>query len=160
MSYTGEDGRDVHFRLMDQVKPQWRRLAIALKFPNHEIATMEHKDDPVYYLLSEWLRGATKEEDPRPVKWRTLIESLQHANLQEEAAVLDEQCIISKEASQSGELHVHLYATFHYNNIVSATHGSTLLCFLQCIMLQDIRLSPSLQSKGLGGKRVAVKTAT
>lgn len=103
---------------MDQVKPQWRRLAIALKFPQHEIATMEHKDDPVYYLLSEWLRGATKEEDLRPVKWRTLIEALRHANLQEEAtvlqcmipkgaAVLEEHCMISKGASQSSELHVH-----------------------------------------------------
>ena len=55
MSYTGDDGRDVHFRLMDQLKPHWRRLAIALKFPQHEIDTMESKDDSVYYLLKEWL---------------------------------------------------------------------------------------------------------
>ena len=133
MSYTGEDGRDAQFRIMDQVKPQWRSLAIALKFPTYEITTMEHSDDPVYYLLSKWLEGVNKEADQRPVTWRTLIKSLRHANLQQEAAVLDEQCIIRKEAtvldeqcvipkevavldeqcmipkeaSQSGELHVH-----------------------------------------------------
>ena len=88
MSYTGEDGRDVHFRLMDQLKPHWRRLAIALKFPQHEIAIMENKDDSLYYLFSEWLRGANQ-EDPRPVTWRTLIEALRCANVQEEANVLE-----------------------------------------------------------------------
>ena len=82
MSYTGEDGRDVQVRLMQQVRPHWRELAIALKFPQHEIAIMESKDNPVYYLLSEWLRGANQ-TDPRPVTWRTLIEALRHADLQE-----------------------------------------------------------------------------
>ena len=93
MSYTGEDERDVHFRLMDQLKPHWRRLAIALKFPQNEIAIMENKDDPVYYLFSEWLRGANQEKDPRPVTWRTLIEALQHANVQEEATILKKHFI-------------------------------------------------------------------
>ena len=93
MSYTGEDGRDVHFRLMDQLKPHWKRLAIALKFPQHEIAIMENKDDPVYYLLGEWLRGANQEKDTRAVTWRTLIEALQHANVQEEATVLEKHFI-------------------------------------------------------------------
>ena len=89
MSYTGEDGRDVHFRLMQQVRPHWRELAIALKFPQYEIAIMEKKDNPVYYLFSEWLRGANQEKDPRPVTWRTLIEALRHAGVQEEATVLE-----------------------------------------------------------------------
>ena len=93
MSYTGEDGRDVHFRIMDQLKPHWRRLAIALKFPQHEIAIMENKNDPMYYLLSEWLRGANQEKDPRPVTWITLIEALQFANIQEEATVLKKHFI-------------------------------------------------------------------
>ena len=94
MSYTGDDGKEIHFRLMDQLKPHWRRLAIALKFPQHEIATMESKGDPVYYLLTEWLRGANKAEDPRPASWRTLIEALQHANVQEVVTVLEERLII------------------------------------------------------------------
>ena len=117
--YSGKDGRDAQIRIMDQIKPHWIQLAIALKFPPYAIATMERKGDPVYYLLSEWLQEATKKEDHRPVTWRTLIESLRHANLQQEATVLDEhcmipketadldeQCMIPKEASQSGELHV------------------------------------------------------
>ena len=93
MSYTGEDGRDVHFRLMDQLKPHWRRLAIGLKFPQNKIAIIENKDDPVYYLFSEWLRGANQEKDPRPVTWRTLIEALRHAGVQEEATALEEHFI-------------------------------------------------------------------
>ena len=104
MSYTGEDGRDVHFRLMDQLKPHWREVAITMKFPQHEIAIMEKKDNPVFYLTSEWLRGANQEVDPRPVTWRTLIEALRHANVQEEATILEKHFIVT--ASNSGE-YVH-----------------------------------------------------
>ena len=111
MSYTGEDGRDVHFRLMQQVRPHWRELAIALKFPQHEIAIMENKDNPVYYLLSEWLRGANQEKDPRPVTWGTLIEALQHADVQEEATILKKHLIqvpvIIPNAADAGEYMMH-----------------------------------------------------
>ena len=108
MSYTGEDGRDVHFRLMQQVRPHWRILAIALRFPHHTIAIMENKDDPVYYLFNEWLRGANQENDPRPVTWRTLIKALRHANVQEEATVLEKHFIeISVTTPNSGEYYVH-----------------------------------------------------
>ena len=93
MSYTGEDGKDVHFRFMQRVRPHWRDLAIALKFSQHEIATMKHEDDPVYCLLGEWLRGANQEEDTRPVTWGTLIEALRHADVQEEATVLEKHFI-------------------------------------------------------------------
>ena len=105
MSCTGDDGRDVHFRLMDQLKPHWRRLAIALKFPQHEIDTIESRDDPVYYLLKEWLRGANREKDSRPTSWRTLTEALRHANVQEEATVLEEKLILGlKAALHPGEI--------------------------------------------------------
>ena len=107
MSCTGEDGEDVHFRLMDQVKPHWRRLAIALKFPQHEIATMENKDDPVYYLLTEWLRGANQEKDKRPVIWGTLVQALRFANIQEESNILEKQVFISDNPAQ-GELTIRL----------------------------------------------------
>ena len=107
MSYTGEDGRDVHFRLMDQLKPHWRELAIALKFPQHEIAIMEKKDNPVYYLLSEWLRGANQEKDSRPVTWRTLIKALQQANVHEEVAILAKHFTeVPLIAPKAGELQV------------------------------------------------------
>ena len=93
MSYTDEDGKDVHFRFMQRVRPHWRELAIALDFPEYEITTMEKKDDPVFYFLSKWLRGANQEKDPRPVTWKTLIEALRHANVQEEATVLEKHFI-------------------------------------------------------------------
>ena len=105
MSYTGEDGRDVHFRLMDQLKPYWKRFAIALKFPQHEIAVMKQEDDPVFYLISEWLRGANQEVDSRPVTWRTLIEALQCANVQEEATILKRHFISPNAAA--GEYTCH-----------------------------------------------------
>ena len=75
---------------MDQLKPHILRVAIALRFPQHAI---ERHDDPVCYLLSEWLRGANQELDTRPVTWRTLIEALQDANCQEEANVLEKYLI-------------------------------------------------------------------
>ena len=58
MSYISEDGSKVTFRLMDRVKPQVARLAIALGFPQHIIDSVETKRDPVVYLLSSlWLKG-------------------------------------------------------------------------------------------------------
>ena len=93
MSYTGEDGRDVHFRLMQQIRPHWRELAVALKFSQHEIAIMEEKDNPVYYLLCEWLQETNQEKDSKPVTWGTLIEALQYAGVEEEATVLEKYFI-------------------------------------------------------------------
>ena len=93
MSYTDEVGRDTHFRLMDQLKPYWRRLAIALNFLSCDITVMEHKDDPVYHILSEWLRGANQERDSRPVTWATLITALREANVQEEADMLEKHFV-------------------------------------------------------------------
>ena len=96
MSYTSEDGRDIRFRLMDQLHPHWRRLAIALKFQQSDIAVMKQEDDPVYHLLSEWLRRANQERDSRPVTWATLITALRDANFQEEADMLEEHFVKNK----------------------------------------------------------------
>ena len=93
MTYTGEDGRDTRFRLMDQLQPHWRRLAIALKFQQSDITVMKEENDPVYYLLSEWLRGANQERDSRPVTWATLITALCDANVQEEADMLEKHFV-------------------------------------------------------------------
>ena len=93
MSYTGEDGTDTHFRLMDQLQPHWRRLAIALKFRQCDITFMKQEDDPVYHLLSEWLRRANQERDSRPVTWATLITALHKANVQEEANILEKHFV-------------------------------------------------------------------
>ena len=102
MSYTSEDGKTINFRLMDRVTPHWRRLAITLKFSQHEIDVMESKDNPVYYFLSEWLREANQENDSRPVTWRTLIEALRDANVQNEANILEQHCVNSMAISQPG----------------------------------------------------------
>ena len=108
MVYTDDDKQIVHFRLMDQVKSSWRRLAVGLKFPQHRIATIEEKDDPVYYLLSEWLRGANQGIDLRPITWESLIASLRDANLQLEADTLENHLIqietASSAVSRVGEL--------------------------------------------------------
>ena len=93
MSYTGEDGRDTRFRLMDQLQPHWRRLAVALKFLPRDIALMKQEDDPVFYLLSKWLQGANQERDSRPVTWATLITALRVANVQEEADILEKHFV-------------------------------------------------------------------
>ena len=85
---------------MDRIKSHWRRLAVALKFLQHEIDAMESKDDPVYYLLTEWLRGANQENEPGPVTWRTFITALHDANIQEEANILESHFI----QATSGEL--------------------------------------------------------
>ena len=96
MSYTGEDGRATHFRLMDQLQPYWRRLAVALRFRQCDITIMKQEDDPVFHLLSEWLRGANQERDSRPVTWATLITALREANVQEEANMLEKHFVKTK----------------------------------------------------------------
>ena len=89
MTYTSEDGSTVHFRLMDRIKSRVTQLAIALSFPQHIIDDLETKQrGPVYYILSEWLRGGNQEHDQRPLTWGTLITALGEANMREEATVL------------------------------------------------------------------------
>ena len=93
MACTNEEGRD--FRLIDRVKTYWWNLAVALKFPSNEIASMEHKDDNsrVHYIFHEWLRGANHDKDSKPVTWATLITALKNANIQQEAKILEEHFV-------------------------------------------------------------------
>ena len=101
MSYTDGEGGNVPFRLMDRIKPHWRKLAIALQFPQHIIKVMESEADQVFYLFSEWLRGANQEHDTRPLTWRTLITALREANIQEEANIL-EKYLMTEPAQEAG----------------------------------------------------------
>ena len=92
---------------MDRLRPHWKQFAIALRFPSHSIATIQDSNDPLYQLLSEWLRGANLGEDTRPVTWKTLIESLHLANIHEEADTLEKHFVLTDErvtASQFGIL--------------------------------------------------------
>ena len=102
MTYTNKDGNDVDFRLVDRIQPKWTRLAIALRFPMYKVQTFESKADPVIILLGEWLQRGNK-EDPRPVTWATLIESLNHADLKEEADIVEQIMTQTAHKPQSGK---------------------------------------------------------
>lgn len=113
-----EDGKS-HFRLMDRLQPHWKSLAIALRFPQHKISNMEHNDNPVLYLLKEWLRGANKEEDRRPVTWETLIEALREANNHEEADILEKHLVPTERCasvvSQPGmQIYKYVHKMYYY----------------------------------------------
>ena len=92
MSIAGDDG-EIHFRLMEHLQPQWRRFAIALRFPQHKIKTMEHNDDPVLDLLNEWLHGGNMEADRRQATWGVLIEALREVNYHEEVKILEKHFV-------------------------------------------------------------------
>ena len=102
MSYTSEDGRTVSFRLMDRIKPQVTGLAIALNFPNYVINNLETKQDPVFYLLEEWLRGDNQEHDSRPLTWGTLITALGEAGLLEEVKILEQHFVATPLVAMRG----------------------------------------------------------
>ena len=104
MSYTDERRQTVPFRLMNRIRPHWRSIAIDLRFPSYDIEVMNHKDDPVFHLLDEWLRGANLEHDTRPLTWRTLITALRHANIQVEADILEKYIFVTKPAQETEAL--------------------------------------------------------
>ena len=108
MSYTGEDGKIVDFRLKDRLLRKWKDLAYALKFPAYVIDTIKKEDDPLDQLLMKWLQGDNKTEDLRPITWGTLIAALRHSNFQEEVNILEKHFVqddpVSTAAPQSGEL--------------------------------------------------------
>lgn len=112
MQYDSKDDRRAPFRLIDIIKPRCKELAAALGFLPHVIEVMVEEVDPVWYLLKEWLRGASQEGDPnkKPITWRTLIEALPAAKMPEEATILKTHFIFDSDtSSQSGELLVCMY---------------------------------------------------
>ena len=96
MPCISKDGASYFFRLMDRIKPRLTDLAIALDFPVYVIDILETKPNPVYYLLSEWLKGRNQEYDSRPLTWATLITALQHAGLLEEVKILEQHCLATR----------------------------------------------------------------
>ena len=109
MCYTSNEGKLVYFRLMDRIQPKWTKLAIALKFPSHKINTFKLETEPVFTLLSEWLKGGNRNEDPSSVvTWGTLITALRYAGLEEEAEIIEKQFFetmaVQEPVSQKGPL--------------------------------------------------------
>lgn len=104
----------IKFRLMERIQPYCEKLAIALGFPGHEIKVMVQKSDPVLHLLTEWLRGASGDPN-KPITWRTLIEALRKAKMQQEVDILKKHFIFDSDTSpQPSELLlcIHNY-TYH-----------------------------------------------
>ena len=58
------DGSNVQFWLMDQLRPKFTRVAIALGFQQYDVSTIEKKDDPMFYLqvsdCNELVRMSTR----------------------------------------------------------------------------------------------------
>ena len=138
MKYNAEDGSSVQFRLMDQLRPKFTRVAIALRFQQHDIATIEKKDDPIYHFLSEWLQGSNQDQDPRPLTWATLITAIRDAGVHEVANVL-EKYFVKHVRSTEGEclcLINYMYLCGKY----STCRVSLLLCAQSsiCILLKKI----------------------
>ena len=99
MSYT-ENEWEVHFRLMDRIKPRVTSLAIALGFPPYMIDDLKTKHDPVYEFLTQWLRGGIQDHDSRPLTWGTLITALEEAAFMEEVTVLHKMVAVASPVTE------------------------------------------------------------
>ena len=120
MTCTGEDGTHVQLRLMDRIRPHFIQVAIALKFLEYDIATIEKKEDPVYDLLSKWLQGANHDEDQRPLTWATLITAIRDAGVHEVANVLTKYFVQSD------------------------VHGETMYIYIKCINMRALCVSNTI----------------
>lgn len=52
--------------MIKELHPKWKEGATAKQLPLRVIepAEHEHDEDCMFYMMSEWLRGATMEADP------------------------------------------------------------------------------------------------
>ena len=78
----GVDGKKV--RVMERVAPDWKHLAVSLKFDlwKIRIIEMDHKtsaDDACQEMFMRWLDGG--HDLAQPCTWDTLIKCLRHAAL-------------------------------------------------------------------------------
>ena len=99
MSYICEIGNNIHFRLMDRIKPHLAEVAIALDFSHHVIDNLEPKRNPVYYVLAEWLKGGNQKHDSRPT-WGKLINALRAAGLMEEVNILEQYFVAAPQVAE------------------------------------------------------------
>lgn len=76
----GVDGRTV--RVMERVAPDWKHLAISLKFDLWKIKTIEKDyktstEEACQEMFMRWLAG--EHDLTQPCTWNTLINCLRHA---------------------------------------------------------------------------------
>ena len=77
---TGVDGRKV--RVLEEVAPDWKRLAISLKFNQSKIKTIEKDyktstEEACQEMFMRWLAG--EHDLAQPCTWDTLIKCLRRA---------------------------------------------------------------------------------
>ena len=78
----GGDGRSI--RVMEEVTPDWKRLAISLKFNQSQIKTIEKDyktstEEACQEMFMRWLDGG--HDLAQPCTWDTLIKCLRRAAL-------------------------------------------------------------------------------
>ena len=127
MSYTSKDGTTVPFRLMDRIKPRVARLAIALGFPEHIIANLKTDPDPVFSLLTEWLKGGNQEHDSRPLTWSTLLTALGEAGLLEEVRILEKYFVAAPSVTERGGMSICCGDAVHCDNLLTKAFVGFLL---------------------------------
>ena len=79
-----DNGRKL-LRIMEEVTPKWKQVAIALGFNGSRIETIEkgalhQPEDACLKMFTDWLAGG---HDLQPPTWDVLIQSLRAANLPE-----------------------------------------------------------------------------
>lgn len=94
--YTDDSDTTRRLFVIEEVGPSWKRLGIALNFPQSVLANIEANhgrvEDRCGELLSQWLRGITlnQDQDSSSICWRTLLEALEDSRCPEVAKVLRE----------------------------------------------------------------------
>ena len=86
-------------RIMHEVTPHWKKLAIALGFDRPEIEIINQKalrdpEEACREMFGRWLDG---DSDLEPVTWDALIQCLIHAGLVDVADNLKECLAISRQ---------------------------------------------------------------
>ena len=87
-------------RIMHEVTPHWKSLAIALGFdgPGIEIINQRALRDPEEACREMFVRWLDGDNDLEPVTWDALVQCLIHAGLVDVADNLKECLVISRQA--------------------------------------------------------------
>ena len=89
------DGKKL--RIMEEVAPHWKQIAVALGFSVARIKSIEkgehyQPDNASFEIFSCWLQG---EHDLKPPTWEVLVQCLKQANIVDAAEMLSNLQIVS-----------------------------------------------------------------